>query len=267
MQYTFDNTKHIHKLEIDGKEHNLTGTSTAVGVINKGGLVWWASAMAVKVLGWTENKDKDKKWITKEARLKTVEPRFEEIKQLDSMKYLDLLDEAYYAHSKTKDRAAKDGTDLHALAEEWVKAQIAGTKIEVHEKLAPLVAWSKANVDKWLWSETHCFSAEHFVGGISDAGFIDKEGRVGIMDFKSSKEAYTSQFIQCAGYDVQITENGGYDSKGNKTFDLEGKTISYYAVLPFGMEKPLVQTRHNVDELKQGFLSAVCLHRLTGTDN
>lgn len=34
------------------------------------------------------------------------------------------------------------------------------------------------------------------------------------MDFKSSKEAYLSQFFQIEGYDIAISENGIFDADG-----------------------------------------------------
>lgn len=261
IKYRFNKEEHIHELEKEGKWSPLFGTSTVLNVLAKGGLTWWASGMACQELGWHPVKV-DGKYAKKEDRLKHTTEKFKEIKAFSEDEYFALLDKAYYAHNNLKNKSAVAGTDLHAKCEEWVKGQIDGSNVAPDPQIEPLVKWSNMNVDKWLWSEVHCYSTEHWLGGISDMGFIDKEGKVGILDIKSSKEAYISQFIQCAGYDIQITENGGFDSNGEKIFDLEGKEISYYAILPFGMKEPEVQTKHNVNQLKKAFISALTLHEI-----
>ena len=262
MKYNFNDEKHVHTLtKEDGEVSPLTGTSTVTGVIAKP-LTWWAVGIALRLFGWTPLKDKNRKWIPKDKRIEALTERHAEIKELPVDKFLKLLDEAYYAHNNFKNEAAIDGTRLHKLCEDWINAQMAGETVEHDPLIQPLVDWSNENVKEWLWSEVNCYSEEHWVGGISDAGFVDNEGKVGLLDFKSSKDAYTSYFIQCAGYDLQITENGGWTAEGEKVFDLGDRKIDYYAVMPFGMEKVEMKTRYNTEEMRKGFLSALCLHRL-----
>ena len=260
INYRFLDDKHVHQILIDGTWKNLIGTSSIPGVLAKP-LTWWAAGLAVGVLGWTAKKDKDK-WVSTDKRVAKAQEKLDEIKTMDGKQYLALLDEGYVAHSKKLDSTAQAGTDLHALAEQWIKGQINGKPIAPHQQIMPLVNWAKENVDKWLWSEMNCYSQEEWLGGITDAGFLDKQGRVAILDIKSSKEAYISQFIQCAGYDIQISEQGGYTKDGVKVFDLGDNKISYYAILPFGMENPTVQTRHNVDDLKGAFKACLQLYKL-----
>jgi hypothetical protein len=45
------------------------------------------------------------------------------------------------------------------------------------------------------------------------------DGTIAVIDFKSSKDAYPEQFWQCAGYDILVSENGGYTAEGEKLFD------------------------------------------------
>ena len=92
-------------------------------------------------------------------------------------------------------------------------------------------------------------------------GVLLKNGKVGILDFKSSKESYDNQFIQNAGYDLQITENGGYTKEGNKIFQLD-TPISFYGIVPFGAKEFTVDFRYNVEELREGFKSALVLYKL-----
>ena len=46
-------------------------------------------------------------------------------------------------------------------------------------------------------------------------------GEYAILDFKSAKEVYFNNLIQVALYDIEITENGGFDKNGKKVFTLD----------------------------------------------
>lgn len=264
-RYTDEHGEHLHQIEKDGEWKPLTGTSSVLNVLAKP-LTWWAVGLALEPLGWSKMKDKNQKWIPKEVRVPFAERTLEQIKTLDGEQWLKYLDESYYAHDKKKNSSAKGGKDLHALIEKYIKDCIENNEgkplAKGADEIDPFVQWAVVNVDKFLWSEMNCYSETHWLGGISDAGFVDKEGKTAILDIKSSKDAYVSQFIQCAGYDIQITENGGYDSKGEKVFDLMGSKIDYYVIFPFGMDKPEAKLKGNVEDLKAGFLSALQLHRL-----
>ena len=228
-EYRFDEKKHIHLL--NGKP--LIGTSTAMKIVAKP-LTWWASGMAVSKFGWLDPK-KNKEEAVQEALI----VGFEKVKGLDMAGYGNLLDEAYRAHSvRLKDSATK-GTDRHELLEAFVKntmvCQQTGTidETKYSEEIEPFIEWSKKNVKRFLFSELHCYSERLWVGGISDAGAELKDGKVVVIDFKSSKEAYADQFWQCGGYGIQIAENGGYTPQGEKIFTLE-KSFDAYLIVPFG---------------------------------
>ena len=120
--------------------------------------------------------------------------------------------------------------------------------------------WAEKNVSKFLVSEGHTFSEEHWLGGIVDCIYEDKEGRMVVMDFKSSKEAYLSQFLQIAGYDLQIQENGIVTKDGEQI--MKPRSVGYYAVFPFGMKNPAPQFYYDTEKAREGFLSAVVLHKL-----
>ncbi len=261
--YKFDPKKHIHTLD----DKPLIGTSTVMGVVAKP-LTWWASGLACSKLGWTNKGNAKTGFVPLEQRIRHAEPFLAEIKGFDSKQYLELLDEAYKAHSVKLDTSAQSGTDMHAVMEDYVNQclnQNNGAPIVLNgqedEKLTIFANWAIENVKRFLWSESHCYSQELWVGGISDCGFEDKDGKYGIIDFKSSKEAYVSQFMQIAGYDLEISESGLLQSDGSLYIRLD-KPISYYCVLPFGMEKPEVCYSYDVEELKNGFKSALVLYKI-----
>ena len=79
-------------------------------------------------------------------------------------------------------------------------------------------------------------------------------------DFKSSKEAYLSQFIQVAGYDIQQSENGFFSATGEKISD--PLKVDGYVIFPFGGKTFEPSFKYNTAELKKGFESACVLYKV-----
>ncbi len=255
-RYTDEKKKHLHSL--DGKP--LIGTSSVLSVIAKP-LTWWASGMAVAKFGWL-----DPKKNPPDAVKRALDDGYNRVQALTLDGYETLLKDAYKAHSVKLDESAKGGTDMHAEIEEYVKRCIEHDGIpqqraDGHKAVIVFASWAVQNVKKFLWSEAHCFSSEYWLGGISDCGVELNDGRVGIIDFKSSKEAYLSQFWQCAGYDIELSENGGYDADGNILFKLS-QPIDFYCVLPFGADNPEPVFDFNVTQSKEAFLAALQLYKI-----
>jgi hypothetical protein len=249
----------------------LIGTSSVASVLAKP-LTWWASGLAVMQLGIPDSKVITKiknKTATQEevkACMVAVGIRLEEIKQMDAPAFYKVLDGAYRAHQTTLKDKAEEGTDLHAELERYVKntmlLQGTGTidTTEYEPRIQPFIDWTKQNVKRFLWSEAHCFSEKMWTGGISDAGTETNEGKVIVIDFKSSKEAYLSQFWQCVGYAMQIEENGWYDKDGNCLGTLE-KPIDYVCVVPFGATKVEPQFNFDMAGGKDAFIAELVLYK------
>lgn len=267
-KYKFHKADHLHTL--DGKP--LTGTSTVMEVVSKP-LTWWASGEAVKTLGWTPStvyqNDKPRK-AEKEPRVASAEQAWNRISEdVNSStegrgeRWLTWLDNAYKAHSTRMKKAATDGTNLHERLERYVKACIERGGKPIKGKgdgIQEFIDWSVKNIDKFLWSEMHTYSEEHWLGGITDAGAVMKDGKVAIIDFKSSKSAYQTQFWQIGGYSIQIEENGGFDSSGNKIMDpIE---VDTHIVIPFGAPEFSPAVVHDIKGMNaQAFLAALTLYR------
>lgn len=261
MKYSFDNQKHIHS--VDGKP--LCGTSTIMGVVAKP-LTWWASGLACEKFGWTNKGNAQKGWTPKQLRLQKAKEKLAEIRNLSDEQYLELLDDAYKAHSVKLDTSAQKGTDMHAELEAYVNECLKneGKPFEYTGDFEPVQIfskWANEKVKRFIYSEVYCYSETLWVGGISDCGFEDTDGNYAIIDFKSSKEAYITQFMQIAGYDLQLQENGGFNSKGEQVLKLD-KEFMYYCVLPFGMDKPEVVYNFDTKTMKEGFKSALTLYKI-----
>ncbi len=265
---------HMHTFE--GKP--LIGASSPTKIIAKP-LTWWASGKAVEVFGASDakviTKIKNKKATKAEIAemQESVSKQLERIQLMDSTEYYKLVDKAYRAHSVSLDKSADKGKDLHAELERFVKDEMRNEKRlpEAYEaRILPYITWSRENVRRYLWSEVHCYSLKHWLGGISDAGILDNQGRQAVVDFKSTPVAYQTQFWQCAGYDIQFEENGGVDAMGRPVFT-ETFKADYYLVVPFGAESVRPYTNEeigkqigmdmSIEACRSGFLSALDLYK------
>lgn len=219
----------------------LNGGSSVGSVIDKP-LEWWASGMAVGKLGWIFAKKKiNGKMVyhSTKDRLAAARKVLATLRKMKVADYLALLDEAYRAHNQVKEDKAESGTFRHKLLEDYIKPCLAlhdgapqPYEGDVHD-IKVFADWALKNIKRFVWSEIHCYSLTHWTGGIADVGWIDMEDRLIAGDFKSSKEAYFAHWIQIAGYDTMLTENGGVTAEGVKVFDLPG-VVQGYCVIPFG---------------------------------
>ena len=267
--YLFSSADHLHTL--NGKP--LTGTSSVMDVVAKP-LTWWASGEAVKTLGWTpktEYVNGKPRTLPKEPRIEAASTRWDELLEFvahnpdgEGVAWLETLDIAYGAHANSLKKSAGKGKDLHSELEKYVKYCIEkneGAPANVKsEDIQNFIDWACDNVEQFLWSEMHTFSEEHWLGGITDAGAKMSDGKIALIDFKSSKAAYASQFLQIAGYSLQIKEKGGYTSKGEKT--MEPLEVDEFIVIPFGAPKFTVEYVKETKRHQEGFLAALNLYRL-----
>jgi hypothetical protein len=258
-RYRYIDTEKAHLHTLDGKP--LIGTSTATKIIAKP-LTWWASGMAVEKFGWlSPNK------FHGEACQAALDEGYARVMALSKDEYAALLNEAYRAHNTKKEKAADDGTDRHAALEVYVKTVInlfEGRPAEMTKYEDPavetLVKWSQDNVKRFLWSEINGYSEVLWTGGIADVGWEDFNGRIIAGDFKSGGP-YFDQFVQVAGYDLMLSENGGLTADGEKIFELPGP-IEGYCVLPFDPDKFEPRYEYDVDAYRKGFRAAVHLSKV-----
>src|SRR3990167_3920067 len=257
MIYKFDNKEHLHLL--DGKA--LTGTSSVGNVLAKN-LTWWAAELsAIECLEVGE-------------QIPTIRAEYEEAcasgdkkKAIDALqKKYPLFKKARFAHFDKKNKAAKEGTNLHEELEDYVKAMMKLKPIRKYDsKIQPFIEWADENVKEFKASEAHCYDEDLFVGGITDCVAELMDGTLAVIDFKSAKEAYTNHFIQAAGYAVQIDKNGLFSEDGEHNKKLD-KPIETLIVVPFGAENIIPEVKTDIGAYKLGFKNCVQLYRLLGLD-
>jgi len=237
--YDTEEKKHFH--ELNGKA--LYGTSTVCKVLAAPALIQWAANEAVKHIS------------------KLLGEAGGDASLLD---WDVLLEEARTAHARKRDKAAVKGTDLHALLEEYVKECLKNggepyVEITGDKKVIRFSEWAYEFVDVFLWSEAHCYSEALWVGGITDAGARMKDGKVALLDFKSSREAYFNHFVQAGGYARLIEENGLLTADGEQYE--KPITVDVLYIVPFGAEDPTPRPHFDVAGRKRNFESAVDLYK------
>ncbi len=210
------------------------------------------------MLGWTHPKE-----TSKDTRLAAVQVKLGEIHQMEADSFLKLLDEAYAAHTKALTKSAQKGTDLHQKLENYVKFCISnnsGKPVPApSEFIAPFIGWAVANVDKFLWSELHTYSETLWIGGITDAGALMRDGKVAIIDFKSSKDAYPNQFWQIGGYHLQLAENGGFTATGERI--VEPIKADQHIIIPFGAKEFTTAVVNKPEANTEAFKAALTLYK------
>ena len=255
-RYSFDEKEHIHTL--DNKP--LTGTSSVMSIVGKPGLVWWSSGLAVAELGWT-----NPKFTTIPKRYEAAEVIKNLIGTQSIQEYVKLLDTAYAAHSKSLTKSANKGKDMHAELEAYVKECINELRGQPFllttgdPRIIEFSRWSVENIARFLFSEMHTYSEEHWLGGITDCGAEMIDGKIAIIDFKSSKDAYASQFWQIGGYHLQIAENGGFTAEGDRVFD--PINVDLHIIIPFGAPEFKAVVDKDVIANVNSFKAALHLYR------
>lgn len=175
MEYSFDEARHIHKL--DGKNlHGVTSILRNWG--DPGSLINWAAGVAV------------------DAMLAGESPA-----------------DAKKAYAKKRDAAGDKGTQMHAELEEMMNDYKRGVVREYSPIVSSVLYWLKTENIKPLEAEMHVYSKEHWFGGIMD-GLVEKDGKKYILDFKTSGSIQTKAFYQCGAYSVALKEMQGEGAAG-----------------------------------------------------
>ena len=162
-----------------------------------------------------------------------------------------MIDRAKREFRKVRQDAADVGTEIH----EWCHRWIAGEKPEIPEDdmrvingITAFLKFQKENKLKWLESEKPIYSKKYGYAGILDALAKDKNGKIILVDFKSSKSIYPEMFLQVAGYQIAHEEE-------------TGQKVDKNIIIRFGKSdgKFEVKEARNEKGDKQAFLSALNL--------
>lgn len=225
-RFRFDEKKHAYFLN----DKPMMGCTSVLGVIAKPALIGWASKMACEHIRDTG-----------------IE------KTIDGIHYIltqgHLIEEAKNAHRKKKEAAGESGTDLHALAEGYIRLCIDSNDGKPHAVcpagLEQFRDWAITHSVKFLATEKRMYSKTWWIAGTADIIF-EKDGKKYIGDIKTYKKIWDRvPFFQCAGYAnmyeemtggketisgycvLRLSKDGSFEEKWS--FDIEGDTKAFFA--------------------------------------
>lgn len=145
----------------------------------------------------------NKPWLTPWA-LDCYQAKIKELLDLDDGQSLDdIIDTAKKEYKTVKQYACDIGTQVHDAIEQYIKtgADLTGTlKPEVENGFLAFLEWEKANVKKWIEVETKIYHPHLIYAGTYDGIFESLDGRIVLVDFKTSKAIYDSYWLQVASY-------------------------------------------------------------------
>jgi hypothetical protein len=150
-----------------------------------------------------------------------------------------------------KQEAANRGTLIHEAVEPILAGKKAKSVDPDTDKIVKNFAkWSKDNVEKWLCFEQAVYNKKELYAGTLDAIAKLKDGRIMLVDLKTSKKIREEYYLQLAAY-------YNCDSIENDCFDLstlEGALILH-------LNNDLIWESHeiNLDGQYEIFLAAVKL--------
>lgn len=197
-----------HSYFMDGKP--MTGVTTILQVIGKP-LTWWAAGKALEELGWT-----NPKFIKREEGIK-IAGKARKNFFITNEQYYDWLQDCYRAHDRVKKEAGEHGTDLHALAEDYVKTCIEaneGKPLSTYpQEIAKFVEWAVKENVRFVKSEEKVYSKEKWYAGTMDL-VLEKDGKLYIADIKTGKDIYPEYFYQMAAYRFAWQEMGNKHLSG-----------------------------------------------------
>ena len=185
----FDPVKHIYS--INGK--TIYGCTSIVGVINKPALMYWAVNQAIDNLAGI------------------LKPGV----SYDEVQIKNMLEEAKKRHTKTKEAAADIGAMIHDWISKFLKAGMEKKPLpklpvnpEMKTAIQGFLKWAKENKVKFIHSERKIYSKKHGYAGTLDAE-AKVNGKLAIIDFKTSNAFYPEYFLQTVAYQQAREEEEG----------------------------------------------------------
>lgn len=269
--YKFDEERHVHIL--DGAP--LYGTSTVIKEVMPPFLAKWGAQCAVDnirakgvYIDTLQNPE-----LQEDAAMRELG------RTLNNKWFIsnEVLDESVSAWSKVRKDAATKGTDMHKDLEDYVQMCIDnfGGTPQVGEQFTGQVGkfaeWANDNVQQFIFTEKNTYSKETWTGGVVDCMARLHTGELAVIDFKSSPVAYFNQFLQAAGYAMQLEESGYGNTDGsewkqlmrlNAHEDKEDEPISAIIVVPFGAKNLKPEKITNLKDFKQEFIHCVSIYKL-----
>ena len=202
-KHTVEFTEGNHRYKVDGEYKK--GVTTILGILDKPGLVQWASN---KACDWIRLNSKVTKESDGDGGVKYS------VSESD-------LKEARYAHRTLKDNSAEIGKRVHKWIEEHIKGNDTPIDDEMKISVESFLGWEKGHDIEYLNSERITYSEETDICGTTDSvilldgvrtildfktGHPDKEYNASKKSYSGLVRGYTTVYMQDALYDIAIGE-------------------------------------------------------------
>lgn len=120
----------------------------------------------------------------------------------------EVMEDAKYAYKAIGDTAKENGTLAHDWITKWICGEIPPSlsSPEAQNAVLAFLRWEREAKPEWLLSEETLGSAKHEFAGTIDAVAI-LDGKLSLLDFKTSKQISEDNWLQTAGYYLMLDEN------------------------------------------------------------
>lgn len=190
----YDDSKHTYWVN----EDIVYGVTSIIGVIDKPALKQWAANKAADY----------------------IQERILPGEKYDEVWLVDVFKNARSAFRSYTSTAADFGTLVHSWLEEYLKAGIAKKPLpllpenkEMRGAIEGLLDWTRENNVKFISSERKIYSRKYKYAGTLDAEALIN-GKLTIIDFKTSSGIYPEMFMQTAAYLRAREEESGVNYPG-----------------------------------------------------
>lgn len=186
IELVFDSVKHTY--EANGKI--VFGVTSITGILDKPALLYWVN-----------NTDCD--YLSEALKLGMVIDELSKQAIITGMKGL---------FRKRSSEAADIGTMVHEYLEKYLNAGINKEPLpempvnkNIRAAISAFLDWTKTNDVKFIASERKIYSKKYGYAGTLDAlGYVN--GKLSIIDFKTSNGIYPDMFVQTSAYAHAIEE-------------------------------------------------------------
>jgi hypothetical protein len=190
-EITLEFNETTHTYTVDDKI--IYGVTSIVGVLDKPALIYWAVGKAIDFL---------KQVLTPGL-------------VIDEVNLPAMLEGAKTAHRKHLKDASDIGTAVHDYLERYLTAGINKEKLppmpvnqNIKAGIKAVLEWAKENNVRFLASERKIYSKKYGYAGTLDA-LAEVNGKLAIVDFKTSNGIYEDYFLQTAAYARAVEEEDG----------------------------------------------------------
>lgn len=161
------------------RDSQLAGATSVSGLLDKPALVSWAAKMACES-------------IASELKPGMI---------LDEVNLTKALSTAKTAHRTRSNQAAEIGTMVHDWLEQWVLSQIESAAYvtpdlpvarRVRSCVELMLGWFDKHVDQFIFAERKVLSLQNMAAGTADIGFITRDQRAAVADFKTGNTVQSS---------------------------------------------------------------------------